>query len=218
MANPERTRSFFCFVAHTQGLTKEEIGEIFWPESSPGQLKTRFKNAIYRLRSALSQDVVLFDNDLYRFNRTVDYECDVELFEEAIAAAQTSATPQEKRRELQRAVDLYGGDYLPELNPIWAQLERERLWQLYIDAMLALADLDLAEADAAAALLRCKPLLAVDPCLESAHRMAMRAYAAQSNRADVARQYELCCEALLDEFGISPSPKTEALYDQLMAS
>jgi LuxR family transcriptional regulator, maltose regulon positive regulatory protein len=208
---------FFCFIAHEDGLTKEEVGEIFWSDSSPSQLKTRFKNAIYRLRSALDQEAILFENDLYCFNRTLDYEYDVEIFERAIAAAHVVTSTEEKRAALLRIGELYQGDYLPELDPAWAQLERERLRRLYVDAMLELTDLYLKTNDPASALARCQFLLAADPCLESAHRLAMRAHAQRGNRADIARQYELCYTALLDEFGIPPSPETEKLYDQLMA-
>jgi ATP/maltotriose-dependent transcriptional regulator MalT/DNA-binding SARP family transcriptional activator len=208
---------FFCFVAHEEGLTKEEIGEIFWPESTPGQLKTRFKNAIYRLRNALHQEVIIFENDLYYFNRNVDYEYDVEIFEDAITSARMAPSPQEARRILQNITKLYQGPYLPDLDPAWAQLERERLRRLYIEAMLTLIEMDLAENDTTAALARCQSLLTDDPCLESAHRQAMCAHALRGNRADVARQYEQCCNALIDEFGIPPSQETVNLYDQLMA-
>lgn len=208
---------FFCFVAHDDGLTKEEVGEIFWSDSSPGQLKTRFKNAIYRLRSALDQEAVIFENDLYYFNRTLDYEYDVETFERAIATARALTSVEEKQAALLRVSELYQGDYLPELDPAWAQLERERLRRLYVDAMLELTEIYLQMGDPIGALDRCQSLLAADPCLESAHRLAMRAHAQRGHRADIARQYEQCYTALLDEFGIPPSPETETLYDQLMA-
>ncbi|MEJ2600003.1 MAG: tetratricopeptide repeat protein, partial [Anaerolineales bacterium] len=35
---------FFYILAHPEGLTKEAIGLVFWPESSPAQLKLQFKN------------------------------------------------------------------------------------------------------------------------------------------------------------------------------
>ncbi len=71
---------FFCFLAHPNGLTKEEVGALFWPDCSPNQLKSRFKNAVYRLRSALGRDVILFADDLYRFDWQVDYDYDAETF------------------------------------------------------------------------------------------------------------------------------------------
>lgn len=208
---------FLCFVAHPDGLSKEEVGEIFWPGASPGQLKVRFKNAIYRLRSALFQEVVVFEDNIYRFDRSIDYGYDVELFEDAIAAAESTAHPEEKLAALQKVTELYQGDYLPEMDAMWVQLERERLWRMYTKAMLDLAQLYLDKGELSATLTCCQKLLAIDPCLESAHRMAMRVHAARGNRADVARQYEQCQAALLNELGVPPSPETETLYDQLMS-
>ncbi|MEZ4634316.1 MAG: BTAD domain-containing putative transcriptional regulator [Caldilineaceae bacterium] len=165
---------FFCFIAHDDGLTKEEVGEIFWIDSTPGQLKTRFKNAIYRLRSAVGNDAVVFENDLYYFNRTLDYEYDVERFEDVIATAKKTHELDAKRAVLAEAIELYQGDYLPEFEPAWAQLERTRLRGLYVEAMLALGEIHLQQRDLVGALERCHDLLADDPCQESAHRLAMR--------------------------------------------
>ncbi|MBI1297035.1 tetratricopeptide repeat protein [bacterium] len=208
---------FFCFVAHDDGLTKEEVGEIFWSDSTPGQLKTRFKNAIYRLRSAVGPDAVIFENDLYFFNRTLDYEYDVEHFEDAISKAKRSLDIEAKRVALLQATALYQGDFLPEFEPAWAQLERTRLRGLYVDAMLDLGEICLAMNDPNRALDRSRLLLSDDPCLESAHRLAMSAHAQLGNRAGVARQFEQCSDALMAEFGVPPSQETEMLYDRLMA-
>ncbi|MCL4562045.1 MAG: tetratricopeptide repeat protein, partial [Chloroflexi bacterium] len=49
---------FFLLLANSEGMTKEAIGAIFWPDSSPSQLKLQFKNSIYRLRHALELDAI----------------------------------------------------------------------------------------------------------------------------------------------------------------
>jgi LuxR family transcriptional regulator, maltose regulon positive regulatory protein len=207
---------FFYFLTLEDGVTKEEICEIFWPEGTPEKLKTRFKNAIYRLRNAIPQQVILFENNLYYFNRTLDYEYDVEIFEDAVAIAKQSTGIKEKRIALQQVARLYKGEFLPEANSTWVQFERERLWRLYVDSQLDLSQLCLEAGDLNEALVHCQRLLLKDPCLESAHRLVMTIHGRRGNRANVARQYEECCTALLNEFGVGPSSDTDALYDQLM--
>jgi len=59
-------------------------------------------------------------------------------------------------------------------------------------------------------------VLAEDPSMEDAHRLAMRIHAALGNRADVARQFALCQKVLLEEVAAPPSPQTEELYASLM--
>lgn len=206
---------FLCLVAHERGMTKEEVGELFWPESAPAQLKIRFKNAIYRLRRALFPEAIRFEDEVYQFNRNLDYHCDAEAFQQALANAKEAGGLQQKRQAYLEAIRLYRGEYLPEVEGMWAWLERERLGQLYVDACLRMADLHCDSGEYPEALELCQTALAVDPCLEDAHRTAMRIHAASGNRAAVIRQYELCETSLREEFDASPSEQTHSLFLQL---
>jgi ATP/maltotriose-dependent transcriptional regulator MalT/DNA-binding SARP family transcriptional activator len=206
----------FCLLAHPQGLTKEQIGMHFWPDCSPEQLKSRFKNAIYRMRSALDQEVILFEDSIYHFDPSLDYEYDVELFLQHIEAGNTAADPAAKMEAYAAALNYYGGDYLPDSEVEWGYLERERLRQLFLDTAISLAQLSFEAGAPDRALEWCQRVLYEDPCLEDAHRLAMRIYAATGNRVGIARQYSLCRKALQDEIDAPPSPQTEELYALLM--
>jgi LuxR family maltose regulon positive regulatory protein len=207
---------FFCLLAHPDGLAKEIVGTIFWPDSSPSQLKLKFKNAIYRLRQALGQEVVLFEEDYYRFNRALDYEYDVEAFSRKLEQAQATTDPIEQAAAYRSAIRLYKGPYLPEIEGDWAWLEREQLAQSYMEAVLTLARLHLEAKEYGVALEYCRRALAEDPCQEEAHRLAMRVHAATGNRAAIARQFERCRQALLNEINVPPSSQTTELYETLM--
>lgn len=207
---------FFCLLAHPDGLTKEAVGTIFWPDDSPAQLKLKFKNTIYRLRHALEQNVVVFDDERYSFNRGLDYEYDVETFVGSVEQARAATNPTERVAAYRAAVDLYRGPYLPEVEGGWVWPERERLWQAYVEAILKLARSHLEGREYSLALEYCWRILAEDPCLEEAHRLAMRVHAATGNRAAISRQYERCCRALREGVDAPPSAQTEALYKTLM--
>jgi LuxR family maltose regulon positive regulatory protein len=207
---------FFCLLAHPDGLAKEIVGTIFWPDSSPSELKLKFKNAIYRLRQALGQEVVLFEEDHYRFNRALDYEYDVEAFWRKLGHAQATADPGEQAATYRAAIRLYKGPYLPEIEGDWAWLQREQLAQAYMEAVLTLARLHLEAKEYGVALEYCRRALAEDSCQEEAHRLAMRVHAATGNRAAVVRQFERCRQALLNEVNVPPSSQTTSLYETLM--
>jgi len=207
---------FLCLLTHPEGLTKEAIGLLFWPDAAPSELKTRFKNAIYRLRNALRQDVVLFTNDIYHYNWAIDYHYDVEEFLQKVGEGDRSSSVAERIVAYQAAVELYRGSYLPDVDATWAWSTREHLQRIFSDTALSLIQLYFERQEYTAALAVCQRLLADDPCLEDAHRFAMRIHAALGNRAAVVRQFALCQKALLEEVDAPPSPQTEALYASLM--
>jgi DNA-binding SARP family transcriptional activator len=207
---------FFCLLAHPAGLTKEQIGELFWPDCSPDRLKTRFKNAIYRMRSALDQEVVRFTDGIYQFDTSLDYTYDVELFLQQVEAGHAAADLDAQVAAFSRGLDHYNGIYMPDTDDSWAYIERERLQQIYVETALLLAQLTFQTGVIDTALQWCQRVLYEDPCLEDAHRLAMRIYAATGNRAGVARQYLLCQKALQEEIDAPPSAQTEELYAQLM--
>lgn len=209
---------FFCLLAHPEGLNKEAIGTIFWPDKPPKQFKLQFKSTIYRLRRALGTEAVLLDegSDRYYFNRNLDYEYDVESFQKAVEQARQASSLAQQMSAYQRVLEFYKGHYLPWVEGTWAWAERERLWLLFKEASLQLAQLHLEAGEYEQVLKQCQHLLAKDPCLEQAHRQAMQAHAGLGNRAAVVRQYELCCDTLLREVNAPPSSQTEALYKMLL--
>lgn len=214
--NQKRVRELLFFLlANPEGLTKEAIGLVIWPESSAAQLKLQFKNAIYRLRYALGQNVISFDGERYWFNREQDYEYDVESFLAALERARKVRAAREKVAAYQAALELYRGDYLPEVGGSWAVPIREQLWQKHVEAVLALSRLQLEAGEAGAALELALSVLAGDSCQEEAHRLAMLAYAARGDQAGVARQFERCRRALWEELQAQPSPQTTQLYETL---
>jgi len=208
---------FFLILAHPEGLTKEQIGEVFWPDSSTSELKLRFKNTIYRLRHAAGKDAILFQGEsLYLFNRDLDYEYDVESFQKELALAENARSRQEQEQHYRAAVRHYRGPFLVDAEDAWVEVERERLYQAYQNALIRLAEMYLEARNYEQTLEYCQHALKEDSCQEDAHRLAMRVHAAMGNRVLVIRQYEQCCQALLDEVDAPPSLQTQSLYETLI--
>jgi DNA-binding SARP family transcriptional activator len=206
---------FFYILAHPEGLTKESIGVVFWPDSTPAQLKLQFKNAIYRMRFALGQDVMEFENDRYRFNRNLDYQYDVETFTSHLHKAESSRDPEQRIKLLEQAAAIYRHPYLEDVEGSWVIPIREALWQEFTACVTSLGHLFLESGCNDKVLEYSQKLLAIDACLEEAHRLAMRAYAAKGDRAGLVRQFERCRQALHDEINAPPSPQTVQLFKKL---
>lgn len=207
---------FFMLLAHPEGMTREEIGVIFWPEANAREIKFRIKNTVYRLRHAVGKDVILLDQDNYRFNNALDYEYDVELFLKENALGLQAKDPLRKLAHFREAAKLYKGTFLPEISETWVYPVRESLQQIYINFLLQTAEIYLEMGDFNLALDFCQRALAVDNCLEIAYRLSLRIYAAMGDRAAVVKQYSRCREVLLREINTEPSPQTQTLYLDLL--
>ena len=207
---------FLVFLAYPEGLTKEEVGVIFWPDASSSELKLRFKNAIYRMRHAVGSDVVNFQDNYYLFNRAVDYEYDVQNFIAAIKKASEKISVDQKIEALKIAVSLYKGTYLPHVDETWAAADRERYLGMYTKAAEELAFLYLDNKEFEACLGISHSALKFDPYNEPLHRICMNAYAALGNKSAVRRQFNKCRRILLEEIGSEPSSQTIELYQFLI--
>jgi two-component SAPR family response regulator/Flp pilus assembly protein TadD len=217
-----RTKSvrdlFFYFLFRQDAVTKEQIGEALWPETGDSQaLKARFKDEIYRLRRAVGRNVIVFDEVYYRFNRTLDYEYDVEAFESYLARARKARDAARQIEWYQKAIDQVHGPYLSEVDAMWVFSERERLGQLYESALEDLAHLYLNANQLDRSLSISQIALVQNRYNEPIYRLQMRAYAALGDRAAIVRCYQACKAALDEGLGISPSQETETLYQDLTA-
>jgi two-component SAPR family response regulator len=213
-ANQKRARELFFFLISNpkKSLTKEEVGITLWPESSTEQLRLQFRNTVYYIRYALGQDVIISNERRYTFNSDMDYSYDVQEFERKLMEAESAVTPAQKIENLQEGLELYQGEFFPEGEGIWVMTERQRLSQICEHLRLTLAQLLLEKGEPKSALMQCQSILAENHCMESAHRMAMQAFAAVGDRSGIVNQYEQCKLYLPDELGLEPSEETEYLY------
>jgi DNA-binding SARP family transcriptional activator len=202
---------FFMLLAHPEGMTKEEISLIFWPEATEEDVKFRFKNTVYRLRRAAGKDSVILDQDIYRFNNNLDYEYDVELFLKENALAVQAREPIKKLTRFREAIKHYRNHYLREIEET-----RESLRMIYLGILLQVSEIYLEQSNYDLAMEYCQRTLNEDNLLENAYRLALRIFAAMGNRAAVVRQYQRCVEVLGREINATPSPQTQALYQELI--
>jgi len=207
---------FFVFLAHPSGLTKEQVGLYMWPDASTEELDIKFKNTLYRLRSAVGKQVILLAEGMYRFNPMLEYAYDVEIFLTSIQRAAESDDPRQKIKHLSHAIQQYNGDYLPEVDDYWAIPDREKFRQMYIDALYAIANLYYEKEIYKSALRYCHQALVEDNANEEVHRLAMNIHAVTGNKAEIIRQYEACRQELEEKFDVEPSEQTQLLYDTLV--
>ena len=208
---------FFFLLAHPNGATKEEIGEVFWPDSTPEELRLRFKNTVYRLRRAVGNEVVTFADEIYQFNHSIDYDYDVERFQREFALAQTSEDTEAEIKHFKAGAALYQGPFLAKINQSWVLTQREQFEHQFIEGSLKLANLLMQQGHNNSALQYCKRVLDQDSCNEAAYRLIMLTYAAMEDRAAVKKTFETCRITLENELGIEPNETTRNLLETLLS-
>lgn len=200
-------------------LDRDQICEFLWPDAEQGIAYRNFKIALNTLYQALEPDrdpgsesaFIFRDGTTYTLRPGADLKMDVEDF--LILLKQAGKTD---AYLLQKAIDLYHGDYLPEsLYEPWAAEERERLTSLFLESADRLAELLIERGDFADAIDLSQQVLARDKCWERAYRHLMLAYDRLGDRGQVGRTYQRCQQTLKDELDVQPSRETQELYRKL---
>lgn len=207
---------FFLFLSNPEGLTKEEVGVIFWPDSSTEELKRRFKNAIYRMRRAIGSNAVVFNDNYYRFNNSLDFEYDVLSFEQNITQAEKESNADHKIKLLETAVDLYKGPFLADVDATWFSAERQRYSNIYLETLRKLYDMYLDKNLLEKALEIVRLIIKNEPFNEEAYRNAMAIYHEFGNTAAIIRLFEQCKQQLAREYGLEPSQETVRYFNTLI--
>ncbi len=214
-----RVKELLFYLASYPARTKAQIGLDLWPDASPKQLRNSLGITLYHLRRVLGNSQwIIFEDEVYRFNRALDYQFDVEAFEAQLAhtGRVESQTPDRAVTLLQAAIDLYQGDFVEDFrHGEWFLLRRENLLRKYLDALLRLGRLHFGQRtyDRAAEIYR--RAIEKDNVQEDAHRELMRCYARLGQRAQALRHYQTFEHILRTELGAPPAPESVALYEQL---
>ena len=198
-------------------LDRDQICEFLWPEADLATAHRNFKIALNTLYQVLeperdpgSESAFIFrDGTTYALRPSADLWVDAEEFLSLTRQAGDANV-------LQKAVELYRGDYLPEsLYEAWLAEERERLASTFLESGDRLTELLIAQEKYAEAIDLSQRVLARDKCWERAYRHLMLAYDRLGDRGQVGRTYQRCEQALRDELDVSPSPETQELYERL---
>lgn len=214
-----RAKELLLYLScHPAGRTREQIGLVFWPDSSTAQIKNSFHVLLHRLRKTIGRaDVVVLSDERYRINPALDPWFDAALFETAATAALRAARAGEDAGErLDAALALYRGDFLEgEEMGDWSLELQGRLQRKHHDLLAAAADLRLERGEPAAAAEMLERLIRADGLREDAHRRLMRCYARAGERDRALQQYARLAALLADQLGASPERESVALRDRI---
>jgi DNA-binding SARP family transcriptional activator len=194
-------------------VTVDEIGEGIWPGSEYA-VAASVRYYVHALRRRLEPGRAAREESAFIVVRAGAYalcldriDVDADEFESRARAAlaKLALHPEAAAGELERAVELYRGDFLADVPYAdWALAERGRLHELACRSLTALADLDLAGERLVCAAGWLERLATLQPYDESVHRRLMEMDIAAGRRSDAVRRYAALRSRIRRTFGHDP--------------
>jgi DNA-binding SARP family transcriptional activator len=213
----KKARALLAYLALPPGRphTREKLTNLLWGDTPESLARQAFRQTLSRLRRALGEAGAALEDasDSVRLNPGLAWIDAVE-FEAAASSG--------SRAGLERAVELYRGDFLDGLEvdepPFeeWRIVERERLRELVLETLVRLLREQMAAGQAVPAIQTAMRTLALDPLQEAVHRALMQLLLGQGRRAAALQQYQACVVALQRELGAEPEEETRRLYREIL--
>ena len=185
------------------------IAGQLWPDVPEDHAHGSLRSALWRLHKVAPGVVTVSGNALFLAE---DVCVDVR---ELDAWARRALDPRVPGDDLPVPDDALHGELLPGWYEDWVLLERERLRQLRMHALEALADKLVAVRRYGDAVQAAYAAVRAEPLRESAHRAVIRAHLAEGNVTEALRAYDSFRTMLADELGIAPTPQITGLVARI---
>lgn len=208
---PTSAQRLLAFLAlRDRPLMRTNVAGVLWNETTDEKSCASLRSSLWRLRRSGFDLVEARRADLRLSPQVrVDVRQVIDMTHELLG-----------QRSGIRFLDLdegdLGGDLLPDWYDDWVLVERERLRQLRLHALEALAMRRLEagrHGEAAGAALSA---VSIEPLRESAQRVLIRVHLAEGNVGEAVRQYRSYKELLFEELGLAPSEQLESLMRPIM--
>jgi SARP family transcriptional regulator, regulator of embCAB operon len=211
----------YLVVNRHRYIPRDQLAEALWREPDPAAIDARLNPLLSKLRRVFGADAVDGRSTLRLCLR--DAWIDLEAAAEAIHRAESSVAQQDWARAWSPALTalfVAERDFLPGEDAPWIDEIRHQLTELRLRALecYAAAGLGIGGTELTGAVRAGRQLTRLAPLRESGYRYLMRALAAQGNLAEALGVYAQLSECLRDQLGVSPSPATRELYENLLAA
>ncbi len=118
---------------------------------------------------------------------------------------------------LTEAVNLYGGQFLPEFDTEWVNERRRELELRYLDLLANYSEEALVRGRASEAVGWLREALSLDPLRDDTNRYYLEALGRLGRRSEIVAHYQEYVRALAEELGLDPPEGVRELYDRLIS-
>ncbi len=208
---PPACQRVVAFLAlHGRPLMRLHVAGVLWLDASEKRSCGSLRSALWRIRRC---GVALIDATTTHVGLSRDVAVDVDGLVNSTRRVLGSATGGEDDHN----GACMTGELLPDWYDDWLEPERERLRQLRLHALEAVAERLLESGRVPYAIDALMVALRDDPLRESLHRLLIRAHLAEGNTTEAIRCYRAYRGRLGAALGIPPSAQMEAVVRDLGA-
>ena len=208
MELPAGAQRLIALLALRGRLSRSRLAGTLWPETTEHRALASLRTSIWRVNHSADRLVATSGG-------TVDLSAGVEVDVRRLVGAALSTMREAAGANgwLERACAVLDdeGELLPDWDDEWLPADRERLRQLRLHVLEAVADRLAVAGQFGLAMEAALSALRVDMLRESAHRAVIRIHLAEGNVAEARRAFEHCRQVLVREVGVEPSPAAASM-------
>jgi DNA-binding SARP family transcriptional activator len=203
------------FLNANKPLSSARLIDDLWAGRPPATAAKVLQAYVSQLRRLIGSEVIATGPNGYALS-VGPGELDLHRFERLVSAA-AGADPAAAASRLRQALALWRGPPLVDFayEP-WAQLEIGRLNELYLVALQARIDADLALGVTAELVGELELLVAEHPLQESLHGQLMLALYRSNRQAEALEVYRQARQTLVAQLGIEPGPALRRLETDIL--
>ena len=206
---PRAVQRLVAHLCLSSRPTRTATAGHLWPDVPEEQAHGSLRSALWRLNKAAPGLVEASGGDL---RLAADVRVDVRDLD---AWARQAVSPCTGAEDVTPPDTVLLGDLLPGWYDDWVLLERERLRQVRMRALEAVAARLTSLGRHGEALQVAHAAVRAEPLRESAHRMVVGIHLAEGNVAEAVRAYEFFRTMLEDELGVLPTEQMTRLVEHV---
>lgn len=203
-----KVSGLFYYILCKKVVTREMLATLFWPMSSEENAKISLRNALYKIRRAFKQEIVLTPNkSIIKLNMNLDIVIDLDIFE----------------RDPIENLNLYKGKFLkgiyikniPEYDD-WLLEQRIYYSEIYNKNLEKKINFDIENDRLDSIENDIGKLIAIDNYNEKAYLLLMNYYSKIGRYDKIVNEYYKVEEILKNELGIQPCEEIKDIYRETL--
>ena len=210
-----RSKALLCYLIATERrATREELADLFWPESNASRAMGSLRTVISEIKSLFQGAFLHSEGNLLYFD-TEHIHCDLLVFRNILSGKPTYS-------DMREAAALWKGGFLKGFSIDassgfynWQLQEERTVFYAYKQLLRSLYDYEINNGDLSTALQHAYACLHLDNFDEECHRAVIYIHALRGERKLAFEQYEICQTIMMEEFQSEIEAETQALVQNI---